>query len=436
MLYHHLFVLILLMSLGACASAPAPPPPSSPVPAAALGTATPNPTATARPTPLLPSPTPLPRPLTLWLGLDEAALPALEPLIQELLRAEGLTLDVVSRPPDALRLSLATARLLGEPLPDLIWADQEALAGLLADDALQPLPADVGLADALPALLTAASLDGERWGAPLTAQNSLLLLYNRDLIADPPTTTNALITLARTTQTREVTGLVMAWNEVAWAIPWLHAFGGALTSPDGQTITLDTPAMTPTLSLLRELYTVSSEGSANYLRAQRLFAQGYAALLLDGDWALPRYRAVSDTLRLGIAPLPRPDAAERAPVALLGGSFLMLSSSVTEADMRRLLDIISVLAGPVQQLRLAAALGHLPASRAALANLAPETDPALLITASSAPAAPGLPPTAAARCARYGLAVWLPSVYSGRLALDQAPATMQREAEACLQREQ
>ncbi|MFV9506623.1 MAG: sugar ABC transporter substrate-binding protein [Oscillochloridaceae bacterium umkhey_bin13] len=432
----YLFALFILSVLVGCSLAPAPLPPTRlPTPVAEVPALPPRPTATPQPTPSpAPSPTPTPRSLTLWLSEREPATGELVALINEAAVSQGLALKVIVQPADALRLSLATARLLDEPLPDLIWADQEALAGLLVDGALQPMPATTGLADALPALLTAATLDGQRWGAPISTHNHLFLLYNRDLIETPPATIADMLALTRARQNREVTGLVMAWNEVNWVLPWLHAFGGSLTSPDGQTITLDTPAMTPTLSLLREMHTASSEGSAGYLRAQRLFAQGYAAMLLDGDWALARYRAVSETLKLGIAPLPRPAGSERPAVPTLGGTYLMLGATLTGFEREQALALINAFSTPTVQARLVA-MGHLPASQAALALLPAETDPALLVAAKSAPQAPGLPPTPGVRCARYGLAVWLPSVYSGRLALDQAPATMQREAEACLRRE-
>ncbi len=422
-----------LLALGACAPPPPPQPtPTAPMPPTTVPTATLAPTAT----PLPPTPTPAPLALTLWVAEAEPALTTVRALAATFAATRGIPLTVVARPPDALRLSLATAALNGDPLPDLLWADGETLAGLLTDERLQPISAANFPADALPALRTAATADGKLWGLPVAASGALLLYYNRALITTVPTTSDELIVRARAATTPEVAGLVMAWDEVRWVLPWLYAFGGAPTSTDGQTITLDTPAMTATLNLLRELYTAAPHDGAGYTRGQRLFTQGYAALSVDGDWSLAPYRAVSATLDLGIAPLPVVPATGRMAAPTLNGTYLMLSRALTGKPLAEGLAFGAFLAEPAQQARLATELGRLPATRSAL--VAPgspwATDPALAAAATSAAEAPGLPPTVAVRCALDGIDLWLPSLLKGSLAPAKVPATMQREAEACLAR--
>lgn len=426
---------LLAAALVACAAPPAPPPTAAPQAQepTALPTRTPAPTATPPP---VPSATPEPQALTLWVAEDGAALAAVRDLAAAFSARGGAPLTVVARPPDGLRLSLATAELAGEEPPDLIWADGENLAGLIADGRLQPLPADLAPADALPALRTAATAGGELWGMPVAASGALLLLYNKGLIDEAPTTSDALIVRARAAETVEVAGLVQAWDEARWALPWLYAFGGAPTSPDGQTITLDTPAMTATLNLLRELYTAAPDDGAGYSRGRRLFAQGYAALAIDGDWSLPTYRAVSDTLELGIAPLPVVPATGRRAVPTLGGTFLMLARDLAGGPLDEGRAFAAFLAEPETQAGLAQALGRLPATAGGLARKGDgwAADPALAAAATLAGDAPGLPPTVAARCALYGIDVWLPSLLSGGIPASEIPTRMQREAEACLGR--
>lgn len=420
--------------LAACAGPPAPAPTAAPsTPLAAAPSPTRAPTATAEPPP--PTPTPAPRALTLWAAEEGPALEAVSALAADF-SAGGPPVEVVARPPDGLRLSLATAELAGDPLPDLLWGDGEALAGLIADGRLQPLPRGLAPGDALPALMTGATLDDELWGAPAAAGGSLLLLYNRGLVGGAPATSDALIVAARAAETPLVAGLVMAWDEARWLLPWLYAFGGAPTSPDGMAITLDTPAMTSTLNLVRELYTAAPDDGAGYARGRRLLAQGYAAFAIDGEWSLPMYRAVSDTLDLGIAPLPLVPATGRRAVPTLGGTYLMLARGLTGEELERALGLVAFLGEPASQARLAEGLGRLPATEAALALPGPwASEPSLLAAAEGARAAPGLPPTTAARCALFGIDVWLPSLLRGSIPAAELPGRMQREAEACLARE-
>ncbi|PDW00298.1 hypothetical protein CJ255_20845 [Candidatus Viridilinea mediisalina] len=439
--------IILLLMLSACASEPQPPtpdpapsvatpapPPPVPTPVDPIPTNTPAPTlppgVVATPTPPLRGQT-----LQLWVEAETPLVDELSQLADEFSAAHGTKIEVLPRPLDGLRLSLATAQLVDDPLPHLLWANQTTLAGLLADGLLQPLPAELLPTDTFPALLTAARLDEQIWGLPTVAHNSLVLLYNRELSEGPaPSTSDQLIVQTRAAATPMVAGLVMGWNEAYWTLPWLHAFGGAPTSPDGQTITLDTPAMTPTLNLMRELYAAAPQNGDGYARGQRLLAQGYAAFAIDGDWAWGQYAAISDTLELGVAPMPRVPATGLRALPPLGGSYLMLTSALTGPEQQQALAFAAMLAEPSAQVRLAQASGHLPASESALARIDLSADPYLRAAATQIASAPGLAPTQATHCALYGLAVWLPSLFSGRLALDEAPASMQRSAETCLQR--
>jgi ABC-type glycerol-3-phosphate transport system substrate-binding protein len=363
-----------------------------------------------------------------WVAEEGAALDAARALLTDAAAGAG-PVEVLPRPADGLRLSVATAALVGDPPPDLIWGDDEALAGLLADGLLQP--AGPPPPDTLPALVTAATAGGEAWGAPVAAEGALLLLYNRALAAAPPATSDELIVAARGAATPEVAGLVMAWKEAHWVLPWLYAFGGAPTDPAGATVTLDTPATAAALNLVRALHGAAEDDTTGYRQGQRLFAQGNAAFSIDGDWALPALEAVSDTLDLGLAPLPAVPATGRPAVAPLGGTFLMLHRDLKGQELERARALAAWVAGPEAQARVAGALGRLPASREALAG-AGSSSPALAAAAAGAATAPGLAPTPAVRCAVFALDVWLPGVIDGTLEPEEAATRMQREAENCL----
>jgi len=411
----------------ACA-APAPTPTPT-VTVTAAPTVTPAPTATAMPaaTPTVPpTATPVTRNLTIWV----AELPDAQAVVaSELHRAAqigDLHVTIVPRDPDGLLISLATDHLLGLPPPDLIWADQEALVGLLADNALAPIGIELP-ADLLPGLRTLASSNNTLWGAPITAQDMLLLLYQLDRA--PPATAADLVAAAQAARTSERAGFVQGWGAARWLAPWFYAAGGAFTTPDGAEPTLDTPAMTTTLTLLRDLYRAAPRNGDSYARGQRLLAQGFAAYAIDGDWAWATYRAISDTFQIGIAPLPSFNGNPTRP--LIGGSLLMRhrDGQATPEDVTTL---ITTLYQPEVQLRLSAALGRLPARRELLTDASIQTDPVRAIAAMQVTDAPGLPPTPAVRCAIFGVESYLYSATTGDLSINEASLRMQREALACL----
>jgi arabinogalactan oligomer / maltooligosaccharide transport system substrate-binding protein len=429
----HFIPILLIILLAACA-APPPAPTTTPAgtatPVAQAPTLAPRPTR-APPTPAPPTPTPTPARLTLWVAENEAGLAFVSELAAAFSAAGGTPIDVVARDPDTLRLSLAAAELAGEPPPAIIWADQNALVGLVADDRLQPVP--VGDATAtLPALRTAATYAGRLYGAPVAADGALLLYYNRALVAVPPATSDELIVWARGAATASTAGLVMFWDDVRWLLPWFYAFGGDLAGGDGAQPTLDTPEMVQTLNLMRELYVAAPREGDAYVPGQRRFAAGTAALAVDGSWALSRYRAVSDTLDLGIAPLPRVPATGRPAAPVLNGMYVMIHRDLDAPAVAQAADFITFAQAAEAQERIAAALGRLPAMRSALTSAAVGAEPALAAAAVLAESAPGMPPTLVTRCALFGISVWLPVTLDGRTDLAEAPLRMQREAEACV----
>ncbi|NNJ13137.1 extracellular solute-binding protein [Chloroflexales bacterium ZM16-3] len=415
--------LVIIMAV-ACAGPPAPPAPvaDAPTPTAAPSASPIRPTATARPTP---SPTPPPRLLLLWVSEVDANLEAVRALAADYQRTSGVQIDLAAKSPDTLRLSVAGVVLTGEPPPDLIWADQEALAGLLADGQIQPTQAT---GDPLPGLLEDATTEGKLWGVPLTAQGTLLLLYNRQIATGPPETSDDLIVRSRAGGA----GLVMAWDEPRWLLPWLYGFGGAITNSAGDTPTLDTPEMVSALGLLRELAAASPAEVKTYRGGQRWFGQGEVAFAVDGDWALPEYRTLTETLDLGVAPMPVVPATGQRALPVIGGTFLMLHRDLGGEDLARAKAFAAFLERPETQARLALALGRLPASRQVLDDPAIRSDPALTSAAAMAANAPGLPPTKASRCALFGIDVWLPSLLGGKLNQAETATNMQREAEACV----
>jgi ABC-type glycerol-3-phosphate transport system substrate-binding protein len=193
--------------------------------------------------------------------------------------------------------------------------------------------------------------------------------------------------------------------------------------------------MQSALGLLSELAVAGPAVVKTYRGGQRWFGQGEVAFAIDGDWSLPEYRGLTDTLDLGIAPLPTVPATGRRALPVLGGSFLMLQRDLAGPELERARAFAAFLESPEAQARLASGLGRLPASQKALAAPAIAADPALAAAAAQSALAPGLPPTVAARCALFGIDVWLPSLLKGRLDLAETAAAMQGEAEACVTRQ-
>jgi arabinogalactan oligomer / maltooligosaccharide transport system substrate-binding protein len=428
--------LVFLLLLASCAPVPAPLP-------TVLPTASPAPTARPTSIPTTPRPTAAPvvtavaQPtappgaLILWATVEEPRLEALRKLVADTSRTIGVEVQVIGKSQDGLHADLRAAALAGLPLPDLIWGTQDDLGIIRRQGILQPAGDRLDAAAFLPATIAGATLDGKRWGTPLAAQGALFLLYNKKLVDHVPRTSDELIVAARQQTGGDRYGLVAGWAEPRWLVAWLAGFGGAALAADGSP-SLDTPQMVATLNLLKELRVSGPPSPSTYQEGARLFRQGRAAFALDGDWSLEGYRDYTDTLDLGIAPMPVVAATGRAAAPPLGGIYLLYGKTLTGERLQQARALGAGLARRDAQARIAGELGLLPALRAALDDPAVRADPALTAAATHAVSAAGLRPTEQLRCAWAAIGAELPPVLLGELAQEEAAGLMQSSAMSCL----
>ncbi len=422
----------LLFLLAACVAAPTPAPTAFPPTATGVPTAIPTLRATSTPTALpTPEPTAPPAALIVWAIAEGPRLEGLQRLLADVGRSRGVEVRVVGKSADGLLSDVRAATLADLPLPDLFWGTQDELGIFQGQDLLQLAADELQSNDLLPAAIAGATLDGQRWGTPLAAQGALFLLYNKKLVGGAPRSSDELIVAARSQVAGDRYGLVAAWAEPRWLAAWLTGMGGAALAPDGAPA-LDTPQMLGALNLLKELRATGPPPPSTYDEGAQLFREGRTAFAIDGDWSLESYREYTDTLDLGIAPMPRVAASGRAAAPPLGGLYLMYAKTLAGEQLRQAGALGAALARPEAQARIAAELGLLPALREALASPAVQGNVELAAAAAQAEEAPGLPPTRALRCAWGAMRAELPPVLLGELAPEDAGGLMQASAANCL----
>jgi ABC-type glycerol-3-phosphate transport system substrate-binding protein len=370
--------------------------------------------------------------LTVWAAGDEARRDALARLLSEAAAAANVPIRIRSSTPDAMIARLRVDQIDGRPPPDVIWGDGNDLAILRTMGLIQAVRSTPAAEGTLPAVVVGATADDQQWGVPVGAQGFLLLLYNRKLVEYPPRTIDALIAAARTNTGGGRFGLVAGWTEARWFALWLDITGGAMLDADGMPA-LDAPAVVSALELLRALRRYGPTPPSTYDEGARLFRRGRVALAIDGDWALESYRGLTDTLELGIAPLPLANRGVPA-AAPLTGVYLMYGAALDGQRLAQAETLAATLREPVWQARIARDLSMLPASIPALNDPAVTDDPALAAAATYAGNAPGIPPTRPIRCAWDAIEVELPPFLLGRRTAAETATAMQRRAMACVER--
>ncbi|MCS7179672.1 MAG: extracellular solute-binding protein, partial [Anaerolineae bacterium] len=182
----------------------------------------------------------------------------------------------------------------------------------------------------IPEALNATRVKGEIWGVPDNYGNHLMLLYNKDLVKEPPKDTDELIKIAQELTRGDSYGFAYNLNEPFWLAPWLGAFG---TWPldENDKPTFDNSGTVAALQFVQDLKlkhkVVPQE--CDYNCADTLFKEGKAAMIINGDWSLGGYAQVLGD-KLGVAPIPKVTATGKHPTPMTGGKYWMVSKAVLQ----------------------------------------------------------------------------------------------------------
>ncbi len=438
-------LLLLLIGIGGCRfvgiNPLQAPEPAAPPPVFSEPTSTPSPPPAATQPVGIGASAPISRPhpleLVLWTSESGANLEQVRRHTAAFSMLSGIPISVVPQSTASIRANLLAAQLVGQDIPDLIWADQDVLGELLLDRQIQPAPLPTDLNSfALPARV-GATAEGQLWGVPLLMYDTMLLLHNRQLSSQPPATSDDLIRFSRAIATpadADPRGIGARWQAARWLLPWLNGFGGSPTSPDGQQPTLDTPAMERSLNLLRELLSAAAPPTDNFDTAQSRFLAGEVGFLLDGDWNLSSYQQSPLGGDLGIAQMPIVPATGRIAAATVDTAYLMVLQGVSETKVARSRELAAYLTTPQIQVELAQRMQRAPAVLAASTSPLIQNDPLLAQISTQAQAGLGIPPTRAYRCAIAAIEIQLPLLQSSDTPAREIAAAMQRQASQCLAR--
>jgi len=207
---------------------------------------------------------------------------------------------------DVLKTRLATGAG-----PDVFFLDAFQSAAFIDAERLMPLDdylGDYDLDDFEENLLQAfQGPDGKQYGIPKD-YNTLALFYNKQMLEDAgvevPTTWDELMAAAKTLTKGNVKGLVLQ-NELPRFQPFFYSNGGGMLTDGNPAVNSpeNAEALKFWLSLFQEDVAatpadlgVGWDGDA--------FAQGLAAMTIEGNWMSGYVEELAPDLAYGIAPIP------------------------------------------------------------------------------------------------------------------------------------
>jgi arabinogalactan oligomer/maltooligosaccharide transport system substrate-binding protein len=327
--------------------------------------------------------------------------------------------------------------------PELVYGPNNNLGPWAGAKVIQPIETLMGssfIKQFADNAVASVIYEGHVYATPDINGGHLMLLYNKKLATDsalseatgfiwPPDSTDALIKTIEhlTDMSQNQYGLVFSENDPLWLAPWIGGFGGSVLDAKGKP-TLNTQPMIDALAFERSLKVHGAmPPSANYDEADRMFRNGQAAFIIDGDWSLKRY---SDALgsNFGIAPLPlvRKTGMWAAPyTAALGYSV----NAYANGDKLRAAKLFLLYISQASQNIKVASLGAIPANKSATKDPLVENDPILGVSSAALVhgiAMPIVPEMGAIWDAIKGP---LADVMNGLEDPEAATSTMQKDAE-------
>jgi arabinogalactan oligomer/maltooligosaccharide transport system substrate-binding protein len=382
--------------------------------------------------------------IEMWHKEGDLQLPAIEALTDAYTELHpNVTFTLVNKEvggTEAMREDMVNTALDPSSQPELVWTVLDHVGPFVEAGVIQPLDGlfdESVLADAAKGsgtFVDPATGESHVWVAPISIGNQLMLYYNKEVIADAPADTDAMIAVAHeNSNPPDSYGILYRLDESFWLVPWLGGFGASVFADDGVTPTLNTPEVQAALQFMYDLK--FTEGllptECDYNCMNDGFKNGITPMIINGDWALGEYSGVFGD-NLGVAPIPKVTSTGMYPAPYIGGVYYMIPSSVEGDTLTVVRDFIDFTLSFEQQVNLTEALQRLPSNAQALADPVVTGSPALQGAGEAVAKGTPQPINVEMRCIFDAMNTGIRDVHAGNSDVEAVSEAMQTAANNCI----
>ena len=287
------------------------------------------------------------------------------------IRNPEIKINLTYRETEELRSSYQAAAMGGSG-PELVYGPSDQVGPFSVMEIIQPLD------DLLPneyfnqfVKNAIVESDQRKWMVGDVVGNHLMLIYNKDLISEPPETTDDLIKmgLELTIDTDgdgkvDQYGLVWNFTEPFFYVPWLGGFGEWLLKDDN-TPNLNTEGNKSGFEFIKSLRDEHKiiPKECDYEIANAMFKTGRAAMIINGDWSWGDYDGVVD---FDIARIPRVSETGKWPSPLVSTKGYSVNVNTSGKKLGQTIALLKYLTGAETQLYFTEKLNTQPSSIEAL----------------------------------------------------------------------
>lgn len=334
---------------------------------------------------------------------------------------------------EALRDQFQTASL-ANAAPDVVRVPNDFAGPFSKLDIVAPVDQlfdDAFLNQFFEGALGPAVVGGTQWGVPDNYGNHLMLIYNKDLIAEPPATFDELVAKAQELTTGDVQGFAYNLNEPFWGAGFYGAFGGWPLDENDKP-QFNNEAFVNYLTFVKKLKddgVVPAE--CDYNCADTLMKEGKAAMIINGDWSLGDYTAALGD-KMGVAPVPTING--NPYTEMTAGKYFMVSKAVLDDEAKKdaVVKFITFMTSADVQKKWLDEFKRLPSNKEVANDPSISSDPVLAGSMAALSVGRGMPAAAEMRCAWDAWRPNLEGVMAGTLDPAAAAAASQTSADECV----
>ncbi len=247
---------------------------------------------------------------------------------------EELGIPVIVEHPDDATNKFQQSASAGEG-PDIFFWPHDRLGEWAGAGLLSPIePSPEVTADVIDLAWDAFTFNGQLWGYPISVE-AISLIYNKDLVPEPPATFEEVIALDAELQEKGARAILWDYTNTYFTWPILAANGGFVFEKTADGFNTDVTGVNSTGAktggaLIRQMIAdgVMAE-AATYSVMEAGVSSGEIAMMINGPWAWQNLR--DNGINFGVAPIPAVAGQPSRPfVGVLGG---MINAASPNKDL-------------------------------------------------------------------------------------------------------
>ncbi|MCD6158914.1 MAG: extracellular solute-binding protein [Euryarchaeota archaeon] len=340
---------------------------------------TPSPSPTVSPSPS-PSPTPSKVTIVIWHAVQESERQVFENLISQF-EATHPNIDIVFEQKADLETTLKAAIPAGQG-PDLfIWA-HDWIGKFAEGNMLKPIDKYITediLNKFVDIARNAIEYKGHYYGMPISGE-TVTLIYNKDLISNPPKTFDELVQMAKQfyNPNSDMYGLASPIDPY-FLSAWAHAFGGYYFNDTTKTSGLDQPETIKGYELFfNELFFKYMAQTRDYNSQMALFLEGKSPLLINGPWSIKQIRDSGINFGLTLIPKIVENGKEYYPRPYAGVKMFYVTANAPDDKMDAIWEFLSWMTLNESTIKtLALQLGYIPVLKSLIDDPDIKSDPVI-----------------------------------------------------------